>query len=130
MIARAENQNTVSIEAEPLKLVPVSTTTGVMAWLPQQTVESLKSNGGGDLRIKIESDTTGWLTQKQATVEHMNDVDGLKFDAAKMRIRRAAERGAFLSVGKNRDHRIDPVSFRAWRLEQRERDLDGMEAGR
>lgn len=61
-----------------------------------------------------------WLTVKQATLLHLSDVDGLTFNQAKMRVIRAAERGAFRSLGQGRSRRYEPATFAAWRLRQQQ----------
>lgn len=70
-----------------------------------------------------ETATPDWLTVKAAARTLMKDLN-LDFAAAKSRVLRAADSKKFESAGDKGSRRIDPVSFSAWRLEQRDRDLD------
>lgn len=65
------------------------------------------------------------LTVTEAARQHLGDVDGLTLTAARARVTRAANAGEFADNGKSGVHRrIEPQSFAAWRLKQRERALD------
>lgn len=66
-----------------------------------------------------------WLTVTQAAQLAMKDFPHLDLRAAKVRVSRAATAGELPTNGKaGHARRIERVSFDAWRLEQRERDLD------
>jgi len=56
-----------------------------------------------------------------------SDVDDLSQRQAEDRIRYAIRTNKVLANGAGRSLRIDPISFAAWRLEQRERNLDSIE---
>ena len=51
-------------------------------------------------------------------------MSNLDLAKARSRISTAAGRKEFKFIGARKDRRIDPVSFGAWRLKQRERDLN------
>lgn len=66
-----------------------------------------------------------WLTVKECALLLMKDLPYLDLDHAKARVSKAANVGKFATNGKRRQgRRIDRTSFDAWRLEQRNRDLD------
>ncbi|GMU26348.1 MAG: hypothetical protein AMXMBFR16_12530 [Candidatus Uhrbacteria bacterium] len=55
----------------------------------------------------------------------MKDLPDLTLKNATARVSKAANDGRVKSNGKKRDERrIDPVSFDAWRLQQRDRQMD------
>lgn len=64
-----------------------------------------------------------WLTVTAAAAELLDDVDGISLHAARVRVVRACERGELRCAGTGRARRIEPVSFRAWRLHQRNLNL-------
>lgn len=65
-----------------------------------------------------------WITLAEAVTQHIDDVDNSSEDSARMRIRREGRNGKFQTNGKpGRELRIDPTSFAAWRLRQREINL-------
>jgi hypothetical protein len=71
-----------------------------------------------------------WLTLSDAAERHVNDVDGLNTESARKRVRKAGLSGEFETNGKSgRELRIDPTSFGAWRLRQREADLRRRDEG-
>ena len=68
-----------------------------------------------------------WLTVTGAAQLLMKDIPGLTIERAKARVSSAArpDRAQFVTNGKGRlERRIEPVSFDAWRLKQRDADLD------
>jgi CheY-like chemotaxis protein len=70
------------------------------------------------------SDSAQWLTVTDAAELLMHDVPGLDLAKARSRISTAASRKEFKFSGCRKDRRIEPNSFAAWRLKQRDRDLD------
>lgn len=71
-----------------------------------------------------------WLTVTDCARMLMKDLPHIELDRAKARVSRAANAGKFTTNGKKRDaRRIDRTSFDAWRLEQRDRDLDEEDRG-
>lgn len=73
--------------------------------------------------VEVKSDS--WITVTDAAKLLLQDVSGLEFKTAKVRVSRAADNGLFRTNGKTRsERRIDRDSFSTWRLEQREKDLD------
>lgn len=66
-----------------------------------------------------------WLTVSECADLLVNDVSGLDLKKAMARVSWAAGKDKFRTNGKKGgNRRIERVSFDAWRLEQRERDLD------
>lgn len=96
--------------------------------IPSLIMDRLRAQGRLEYTITFATGATGaepgWLTVSDAARLHLDDVAGLDLPQAKSRIHYACERGRIRSVGTGRDRRIDPVSLNAWRLAQRERDLD------
>ena len=69
-----------------------------------------------------------WITVTQGAQLLVNDLPYLDLKKSAARISKAASSGKFKTNGKTRDaRRIERVSFDAWRLEQRDRDLDAEE---
>jgi len=66
----------------------------------------------------------GWITVTQAAALLIRDVPSLDLPKARSRISIAAGRNEFTLDGERKERRIEPVSFDAWRLKQRDRDLD------
>jgi hypothetical protein len=69
-------------------------------------------------------DAGKWLTVTEAAALLVKDLPALDIRKARSRISTAAGRGEFKCAGTRKDRRIEPVSFDAWRLKQRDRDLD------
>jgi CheY-like chemotaxis protein len=69
------------------------------------------------------AEATECLTVTSAAKLLMEDFPDLDLPKARSRISTAAGRRAFRFNGSRKDRRIDPVSFDAWRLKQRNRDL-------
>lgn len=67
------------------------------------------------------------LRLAQAARLLMSDVDNLSQRQAEDRIRYAIRQKTVLASGTSRSLRIDPNSFAAWRLEQRERNLNSLD---
>jgi len=66
-----------------------------------------------------------WLTVTEAAELLMRDLPGLNLDAARARVSVAASRGAFRTNNLKREQRrVEATSFSAWRLTQRDKDLD------
>lgn len=65
-----------------------------------------------------------WLTVTDAATLLQHDLPGLTLRKARSRVSTAASRGEFQAEGCRRARRIEPVSFDAWRLKQRDGDLD------
>lgn len=68
------------------------------------------------------------LTVTAAARFLLKDIDHLTLDRAKARVSNAANRRKFLTNGKKgAARRIDEISFKAWRLDEREKNLDAEE---
>jgi DNA-binding response OmpR family regulator len=82
--------------------------------------------GSGD---STTTDESRWLTVTQGAHLLLNDVDGIVLENAKARVSRAASAGRFRTNAKHGAHRrIEPISFDAWRLKQRDINLDRLES--
>jgi DNA-binding response OmpR family regulator len=76
----------------------------------------------------VDGQTT-WLTVTECARMLCKDLPGLRLDRAKARVSRAASAGKFETNGKKSvARRIESVSFNAWRLALRDRDLDSESA--
>lgn len=73
--------------------------------------------------IQTAEPTREWHTVSEAARLLQTDIDGLEFHSAAARVSLAAKRGKFLAEGVTSRRRIEPNSFAAWRLAQRERQL-------
>jgi CheY-like chemotaxis protein len=67
---------------------------------------------------------SGWHTATAAAKLLMQDIPDLDLAKARSRISTAAGKTEFVSSGTRRSRRIEPTSFGAWRLNQRNRDLE------
>lgn len=66
-----------------------------------------------------------WLTVKECALLLMKDRPHVELKQAMARISKAANAGKFTTNGQKRDaRRVERTSFDAWRLQQRDRDLD------
>lgn len=120
-----QNDHQIAVAGPPVRLVPVTTTTGVMLWIAQDAAHAIQKAGGAELRIRIGLDPSEeWLSVTEAAQEHVADIDGLGLPTAKATVSRAAARGDFKSAGRGHTRRIEPSSFREWRLRRREKALD------
>ncbi len=65
-----------------------------------------------------------WLTVKECALLLMKDLPYIDLNRAKARVSKAANKAKFTTNGRRGTaRRIERVSFDAWRLEQRDRDL-------
>ncbi len=77
------------------------------------------------LKGQVSDDQSTWLPVTRAAELLMKDVLSLSLAAAKTRVSRAANKQNFRSNGrKGTARRIEPTSFDAWRLKQRNKSLD------
>lgn len=116
--------NTPAPQAEAPDLVRVAAVGGVVVWVDRLARDAMLAAGGGELRVVIQGDTSGWIDSSDAAMRHMEDIDGMTLRQARVRISRACSRGEVRSTGEGQHRWIDPVSLDAWRLRQRERSLD------
>jgi len=116
------------IQLGGVEYLQLGDTEGRLALVPRVCVEALLRKGMATLTLVIpiaESGERGdWLTLADAAAQHVGDIDGLTLLQAKDRIRWACKSGRIVCEGHGRDRRIEPGSFAAWRLAERERDLD------
>lgn len=119
--------NELAIVGQPVSLRQVSTRNGHIAWVPEATYKAIADAGGGELTIVIDSAGEAWLTVTEAAAELLDDIDGLDIDRAIKRVSNACANHKFTWRGHRKARRIDPISFRAWRLKLRQRELDRMD---
>lgn len=118
---------TVSAPASPIELVSVADEHGRAFFIPKATFEFFIQQGLTSAVVTLSflsKPARKWLTLADAAKLVQTDIDGIEFDAARMKVRRACDSGAVIVSGSGRDRRIDPVSLDAWRLAQREANLD------
>ena len=72
----------------------------------------------------LADDKRDWFTVTHAAELLMKDIPELTLEKAKSRVSKAAGEKKFVTNGKGRARRIETISFKAWRLDQRDRDLD------
>jgi hypothetical protein len=104
-------------------------TEGRLVLLPAATVEHFRKRGAAAITLTIPLDDQavddgGWLTVTEAARLHVDDVDGMNLAAARTKISRACDAGRIVSIGECRRRRIEPKDFAAWRLHEREKNLD------
>ena len=100
---------------------------GRLFLVPAATVNALRMAGLSSLSTTIS--LTGdpprpWLTVTEAAKAHLSDVDGISLPVAQAKISRACRQGKLVSTGEGTLRRIEPASFSAWRLSERERNLE------
>ena len=105
---------------------------GRLILLPSAMVALFRAMGMASLTVTVSlgaaESVEPWLTLTQAAQRHLDDVDGMTFSKARMRITRACASGAIVSRAERSARRIDPTSFAAWRLKAREGNLhEGIE---
>ena len=123
-------QDASSVTTAPVNFVELLTENGTLVLIPRVVYDRLKDQDEIVLKVPLSRHYTekeGWLTVGEAATKHMQDVDGLSLETARVRISRAATKGRFKAEGVGKERRIDPISFDAWRLEQRERSLDSLD---
>lgn len=106
---------------------------GIAVLLPKSTADHFLRSGRRLLTIDIDlspgEPPAQWLTVEQAAREHMADIDGISLNYARAKVSRACSQGKFRNNGLYRhSRRIDPDSFRVWRLAEREKHLDRLDA--
>ncbi len=101
---------------------------GILLLIPAATLAHYQALGLTRLHFDVcigdNPDRQGWLTVTQAARQHLEDVPGMTLAQATAKISRACDTQKILASGNGRDRRIEPTSFDAWRLAQRERELD------
>ena len=100
---------------------------GRLILLPAATVWAMRARGLSSITLTVSLDGAPprpWLTVSEAARLHCDDVDGMTIPRAKVRISRACSRGEVVATGEGVARRIEPTSFDAWRLKEREKDLD------
>jgi len=109
-----------------LKLHSKSLKDGQPIQLPTPPLPVNKKTPAGQY-VADDGDAEGWITVTQAAKLLARDVPGLDMAKARSRISTAAGREEFKFDGDRKGRRIEPISFDAWRLKQRDRDLDELD---
>jgi len=111
-----------------IDFIPLTDSRGILVLIPAVVFEHCRAVGMATLHLDVPIDVSGsrpgWLTVTEAARQHLEDIDGITLGQATAKISRACDARKILAVGHGRERRIDPVSFGAWRLAQRERELD------
>lgn len=100
---------------------------GRLFLVPAATVNALRLAGLSSVTVTIgltSEPPQRWLTVTEAARQHLDDVDGLTLTVAKAKVSRACREGKIASTGEGTARRIDPTSLAAWRLAERERNLE------
>ena len=112
-----------------VEFVQLADVEGRLVLIPEPAYRQLVATADGMLTIHIPvgKDTVEWLTVTEAAKAHLDDVDGLTLPIAKARISRACDSGQIVHVGRGTKRRIEPTSFAAWRLKEREKNLNRLD---
>lgn len=119
---------TIPETSAPTQYVQLADSLGRLILIPAATVQALIAAGleSISLDVPLPGARQGgeWLTVTEAARLHLGDLPGISLENAKSKISRACESGKIRSRGERTLRRIDPISFDAWRLAQREADCD------
>jgi len=110
----------------PTHYVELADTEGRLVLLPRATIDAMLAAGRTSLTMTISltaEPPQPWLTVTEAAKQHLEDVDGITLAVAQAKVSRACREGKIVSTSEGTLRRIDPVSFAAWRLGERERNL-------
>ncbi|HNQ22957.1 MAG TPA: hypothetical protein PKK06_07680 [Phycisphaerae bacterium] len=114
--------------AAPVDFAQLADVEGRLILLPTVLVNQLLSRGQTSVQLTVEllasAGPRTWLTTTEAAKLHLSDIDNLTLRAALVRVSRAATAGKFIVEGRGHKRRIEPTSFDAWRLAERERNLN------
>jgi len=101
----------------------------LITWSPPDGPLEVRPLLGALRSIRPPISKEEWLTLTQCAQLLMQDLPYVDLDLARARVSRAANDGKFVTNGKRRDaRRIERTSFDAWRLEQRDRELDAADS--
>ena len=110
------------------QFVQLADAEGRLVLLPAATVQHFRMSGMTSINVTIDLSSAKparpWLTVTEAAHLHLDDVDGMTLKRAKVRISRACDAAKIVCRDKGTDRRIEPDSFSAWRLAERESNLD------
>jgi hypothetical protein len=110
-----------------IDIVQLLAADGTLVMIPRAAFERMQHLEEIVLRVplcKKRVHQEGWLTVSEAATQHLDDVDGMSLEAARVRVSRGATSKKFVSSGDGKARRIDPTTFAAWRLNQREKSLN------
>jgi hypothetical protein len=117
-----------SLTQASIEFVQLTDSQGILLLIPAAIVAHYKALGMSRLHFDVSIGNSpareGWLTVTQAARQHLEDIPGMTLAQATAKISRACDTHKILSGGHGRDRRIEPTSFDAWRLAQRDRELD------
>lgn len=103
---------------------------GRLVLFPQAAIDALRRSGQRSLTLTIDltdGKPNNWIDIGEAVEQLQQDVDDLADDAARMRISRACKQGQIEHAKDGKALRIETVSFKAWRLDQREKNLNSID---
>lgn len=123
------NDMNVHVACVDLVLKPVADETGLVGWYPEAEIAAWQAAGLERVPIRLvvppqKTDSAPWLRLCEAAKLHLDDVDGISYDTARIAIRRATLNGQIKATGCSQRLRIEPTSFAAWRLKRREENLN------
>lgn len=110
----------------PTHYVELADSEGRLVLLPRAMVDAMLTAGRTSISMTISLTSEPpqpWLTVTAAAKLHLDDVDGITLAVAQAKVSRACREGTIVSTGEGTLRRIDPTSFAAWRLRERERNL-------
>jgi len=109
----------------------VADTEGRLVLIPEAMARVLRQTGKKrvTLTIELEGDKPSrpWTRLADAAREHMDDIDGITYRAARQKILRACKAGRIVHTETPHPVYVEPDSFAAWRLAERKRNLDRLE---
>ena len=115
----------------PASFCQLTDAEGRLILLPAATVDHFRQAGHSTVTLTIALDpgrparpARPWLTLREAATLHVTDVDGMNLHRAEVKIGRACDSGAVKSERIGQKRRIEPDSLDAWRLAERERNLN------
>jgi len=107
----------------------VADTEGRLILIPEAMARALAEAGRDTITLTIKLPARKrMLRLAEAARLHTEDVDGLGYDAARKRIIRACRAGRIEHTKIDGVLYLDPDSLAAWRLKERERNLDRLDA--
>ncbi len=132
------------VHTASVEFVEICTDQGLPVLIPVTALKRLQQTGqttidvtlciAGDIaqpENSLDNNETmaveNWISQKDAATLHLEDIDGLTRGASISRVRRGITLGKFVSKKFGRSRLIDPVSFAAWRLSEREKNLSKLD---
>lgn len=109
----------------PRRETPTLSVAELLVWRDGDSVPDVTAITAALQSIRPPTPAEQWLTVTQCAELLAKDLPSIDLPRAKARVSKAASSGKLTTNGKTRDdRRIERQSFDAWRLQQRDRDLD------